>query len=89
MAGFIEELYYGEINPQKGMFSKYIEASKAYEKLEEAENFFLENLQGELLKKFKEYIQTSDDCGSYSNAYYYKKGFRDGARFVNDVFSDD
>lgn len=89
MASFIDDFYYGELDPQEGMFKKNRDAYKAYQKLEENEKFFLENLQGEYLRKFRDYMQSFDDCCGLSNAFSYKKSFRDGARFTNDVFSDD
>ena len=87
--GFIEDFYNGEHNPQKGIFNYNSEVCEAYEKMVKTEEALLSNLKGEFLEQFRAYVDSSTDFYGMSHIFSYKKGFRDGARFANDVYADD
>ena len=89
MSSYIEDLYFGELTPQAGIYDKHKDIRNALEKADETEKYLLENLKGDLLEKFKTHIDATEDFYGLSAVYSYKKGFRDGARLTNDIFSND
>ena len=86
MANFIEELYYGNIEPQN-VNSK---ESKAYSRemkiLSENEDILLEKLPEEDKKLFLEYVDAWGIVNGESVADSFITGFRLGARFTYDTF---
>ena len=85
MANFIEELYYGNIEPQNTK-----KKSKAYSKemkvLTENEDILLEKLPEEDKKLFLEYVDVWGIVDGESVVDSFIIGFRLGARFTYDAF---
>ena len=86
MANFIEELYYGNIEPQNVRSKE----SKAYNRemrvLSKNEDTLLENLSEEYRKLFLEYVDAWGIVNGESVADSFITGFRLGAKFVYDTF---
>lgn len=64
------------------------DVSKAYEKMVATEESLMKNLKGDFLEQFRAYVDSSTDFYGLSHSYSYKNGFRDGARFSNDVYAE-
>ena len=86
MVNFIEELYYGNIEPQnkKGRESKNY--SREMKVLSENEDILLEKLSLEDKKLFLEYVDAWGIVDGESVVDSFITGFRLGAKFTYDVF---
>ena len=89
MSKFIEEFYYGNIDPQ----ARSIKQNKAVKKQMEAlmlnEDYLTENLSGESKKKFLEFCNAWGVVNGESNLDSFIMGFRLGANFAYDTFVSD
>ena len=86
MANFIEELYYGNIEPQNTKKKKSKAYSREMKVLTENEDSLLEKLPEEDKKLFLEYVDAWGIVNGESVADSFITGFRIGAKFVYDTF---
>lgn len=89
MKNFIEELYYGNIDPQARGFTKNSRIKKAYDKIAELEKQLNERIGIEEQEVLKSFINTNSEITAESELDKFIVGFRLGARFVYDTFLND
>ena len=89
MENFIEELYYGNIDPQARGFTKDSHIKKAYDKITELEKLLNESLDSEEKELFISFVNTNSEITAESELDKFIVGFRLGARFVYDTFVND
>ena len=88
MAKFIEELYYGNIDPQVRSTRQNNKYQKQMEILMLNEEFLTDNLTGENKKKFLEYVNAWSVVNGESALDSFITGFRIGANFSYEAFAD-
>lgn len=88
MAKFIEELYYGNIDPQVRNTRQNKKYQKQMEILMLNEDFLTDNLTGENKKKFLEYVNAWSVINGESALDSFITGFRIGANFSYEAFAD-
>ena len=86
MANFIEEFYYGNLNPQARSTKENKTVQKQMEVLMLNENFLIENLSGESKKIFLNFCNVWGVVNGESNLNSFIMGFRLGANFTYDTF---
>ena len=86
MVNFIEELYYGNIEPQNKKRRESRNYSREMKVLSENEDVLLEKLPLEDRKLFLEYVDAWGIVDGESIVDSFVTGFRLGARFTYDVF---
>lgn len=86
MSGFIEEFYYGNIEPQMCNSKLNNELKKMLSTLTEKEELLTEKLNGEEKVLFLKYVNTYNEFLAFSIADGFISGFRLGARFTYDTF---
>lgn len=89
MAKFIEELYYGNIDPQVRNTKENKNYQKQMEILMLNEEFLEENLTGENKKKFLEYVNAWSVVNGESTLDSFITGFRIGANLSYEAFADE
>ena len=89
MARFIEEFYYGNIDPQARSIKQNKAVKKQMEVLMLNEDYLTENLSGESKKKFLEFCNAWGVVNGESNLDSFIMGFRLGANFAYDTFVSD
>ncbi len=89
MSGFIEEFYYGNIEPQACNSELNKELKKLLSTLTEKEELLTAKLNGEEKDLFLKYVNAYNDFLAFSIADGFISGFRLGARFTYDTFVDD
>ena len=82
--GFIEELYYGNINPNEKRYKSPTPYDKAVKTFSDIENKLSKELNGENLKLFNELVNASDEISSTSGVENFKIGFRLGVMMMCD-----
>ena len=86
MGKFIEEFYYGNIDPQ----ARSTKQNKAVQKQMEVpmlnEEFLTEALSGENKKKFLDFVNVWSVVNGEPNLVSFMMGFRLGANFTYDTF---
>ena len=86
MGKFIEEFYYGNLDPQ----ARSTEQNKAMQKQMEVlmlnEDYLTEKLSGESKKKFLDFVNAWGVVNGESNLDSFIMGFRLGANFTYDTF---
>ena len=86
---FIEELYYGNINPNENRNRKPLPYEKAVQTFSEIECKLTKELNGENLKLFNDLVIASDEISATSGVENFKIGFRLGVLMMCDsLFSD-
>ena len=85
---FIDELYYGNIDPHESEVMKNKEFKHRMQQLCDTENKLQNSLTGELSKTFEKYCDCWSFINSECNREAFKSGFKLGAKFVFDVFDD-
>ena len=89
MLKFIEEFYYGNLDPQ----ARRDKGNKAVQKQMEVvmlnEDYLTENLSGESKKKFLNFCNAWSVVNGESNLDSFIIGFRLGANFTYDTFVND
>ena len=86
---FIEELYYGNINPNENRNRKPLPYEKAVQTFSEIECKLTKELNGENLKLFNDLVNASDEISATSGVEIFKMGFRFGVMMMCDsLFSD-
>ena len=86
MGKFIEEFYYGNIDPQARSTKENKAVQKQMEILMLNEDFLTENLSGESKKKFLEFSNAWSVVNGESNLDSFIMGFRLGANFTYVTF---
>lgn len=86
MSGFIEEFYYGNIEPQACNSELNKELKKLLSTLTEKEELLTSTLNGEEKDLFSEYVNAYNEFVSLSIVDGFISGFRLGARFTYDTF---
>lgn len=88
MSNFIEELYYGNIEPQELSTELSAKLKKKLSKLTEKEEQLTAKLNGEEKDLFLNYVKAYAEFSSISNEDSFISGFRLGAKFTYDTFID-
>ena len=83
---FIEELFYGNIDPQEKSIKKNRKVKREMRILSENEDWLLKELAGEPQKRFLEYVDAWGIVNGESVVDSFITGFRLGARFAYDTF---
>lgn len=86
MGKFIEEFYYGNIDPQARSTKQKKAVQKQMEVLMLNEVFLTERLSGESKKKFLDFLNAWGVVNGESNLDSFMMGFRLGASFTYDTF---
>lgn len=86
MSGFIEEFYYGNIEPQACNTELNKELKKMLSALAKKEELLTAKLNGEEKDLFSEYVNAYNEFLAFSIADGFISGFRLGARFAYDTF---
>ena len=86
MGKFIEEFYYGNIDPQARSTKQNKTVQKQMEVLMLIEDYLTENLSGESKKKFHDFVKAWSVVNGESNLDSFMMGFRLGANFTYDTF---
>lgn len=86
MKSFIEEFYYGNIDPQELSSELGSSLKKKLNSLVKNEDEFREKLTDEEKKMFQQYTNSYTEFLNMSIADSFISGFRLGAKFTHDVF---
>ena len=86
MSDFIEDFYYGNIEPQEISTELRTELKKKLDSLSQAEEQLTSKLTDEEKDLFIKYASQSSEFLCVSNADSFIVGFRLGARFTYDTF---
>ena len=89
MGKFIEEFYYGNLDPQARSTKENKTVQKQMEVLMLNEDFLSENLSGENKKKFLDFVNAWGVVNGESNLDSFIMGFRLGANFTYYTFVND
>ena len=86
MKNFIEELYYGNIDPQNSGFEDDTGVQRELRTIGECEDWLTEHLTGEEKKRFLDFADAWSAYNGDATLEGFITGFRLGARFVLDAF---
>ena len=86
MSGFIEDLYYGNIEAQELSSELGSTLKKKLNTLAKSEEELREKLSAEEKKLFEKYTNSCNEFLSMCTADGFISGFRLGAKFTHDVF---
>ena len=89
MSGFIEDFYYGNIEPQECCSELKSGLKKKLNFLTEKEELLTSRLNGKERDLFVTYVSTYNDFLTVSIADSFISGFRLGAKFTLDTFVTD
>ena len=89
MTNFIEEFYYGNIDPQARSFEQNPKVQRDMEILTDNEDFLTDKLSGEEKKRFIQYVDAWASVNGEATLDSFITGFRLGARFMMDTFLSD
>ncbi|MEE0866752.1 MAG: hypothetical protein UIL37_00410 [Clostridia bacterium] len=81
---FIEELYYGNINPNEKRYKKATPYDEALSVFTANEDKLKEALSGEHLKLFNDLVNASDEISATNGVENFKIGFRLGVKMMCD-----
>ena len=81
---FLDELYYGNINPNENRNRKKLPYEKALKTFSDIESKLTKELNGENLKLFNELVNASDEISAASGVENFKIGFRLGVKMMCD-----
>ena len=88
MTDFIRELYYGNLKPQsEGEISDALAGLVTH--AGDLEEHLTDALDGDLLNRFLEYVDTCNEIDALGSEESFITGFRYGARFAADIFGGD
>ena len=86
---FLDELYYGNINPNENRNRKKLPYEKVLKTFSDIESKLTTELNGENLKLFNELVNASDEISATSGVENFKIGFRLGVLMMCDsLFSN-
>ena len=86
MKSFIEELYYGNIDPQNNGFLDNESVQRELQTISDNEDWLTEHLTGEQKKRFLDFADAWSAYNGDATLDGFITGFRLGARFVLDTF---
>ena len=86
MSTFIEDFYYGNIEPQEVTYELTPKLKKKLSNLAEKEEQLTARLTGEDKELFQDYVSAYIEFSTTSNADSFISGFRLGARFTYETF---
>ena len=86
MTNFIEEFYYGNIDPQARSFGQNKKVQRDMEILTANEDFLTDKHSGEEKKRFIQYVDAWASVNGESTLDSFITGFRLGAQFTFDTF---
>ena len=86
MTNFIEEFYYGNIDPQARSFEQNKKVQHDMQTLTDNEDFLTDKLTGEEKKRFIQYVDAWASVNGESTLDSFITGFRLGAQFAFDTF---
>ena len=86
MKSFIEEFYYGNIDPQNSGFEDDAGVQRELRTISENEDWLTEHLTGEEKKRFLDFADAWSAYNGEATLDGFIPGFRLGARFVMDTF---
>ena len=86
MKSFIEELYYGNIDPQDSGFEQDESVQRELRTISENEDWLTEHLAGGEKKRFLDFADAWSAYNGDATLDGFIAGFRLGARFVMDTF---
>lgn len=89
MSHFIEEFYYGNIEPQESITELKAKIKKKLDSLSQTEEQLTSKLTEEERTLFLKYASQSGEFLCISNADSFISGFRLGAKFTYDTFVTD
>lgn len=89
MSHYIEDFYYGNIEPQESITELKTEIKKKLDALSQAEEQLTSKLTEEEKALFLKYASQSSEFLCVSNADSFMAGFRLGSRFTYDTFVTD
>ena len=89
MAGFIENFYYGNIDPQFRSFQRGDPVKKISADINQLEEQLTNRLQGEEKRMFLNFVNAYGEMMGESNLESFTSGFRYGAKFMLDTFLSD
>ena len=89
MSHFIEEFYYGNIEPQESITELKAEIKKKLDALSQTEEQLTSKLTEEEKALFVKYASRTSEFLCISNADSFIAGFRLGAKFAYDTFVTD
>ena len=89
MAGFIEEFFYGNIDPQARSSTQNSAVQKEMQRLSDYEEEMTNQLIGEEKRKFLAYVNAWGVVNGKGNLDSFIIGFRLGAAFMQDTFLSD
>ena len=81
---FIEELYYGNINPNEKRYDKCTHYAKTMRKFCDSENKLVKMLKGKPLHLVNDLINASDEIVAITSIENFKLGFRLGVQMICD-----
>ena len=87
MKSIIEELYYGNIDPQNSGFEDNESVQRELRTISENEDWLTEHLTGEEKKRFLDFADAWSAYNGDATLDGFITGFRLGARFVLDTFA--
>lgn len=86
---FIEELFYGNINPNEKRCSKDSEYARVLKRFCDNEKKLSEQLSGDNLKLFNDLINAHDELTSCISVEYFKIGIILGVQLMTNCFKYD
>jgi len=86
MTNFIEEFYYGNIDPQARSSEQNEKVKHDMQPSTDNENFLTDKLSGEEKKRFLQYVDAWASVNGESTLDSFITGFRLGAQFALDTF---
>ena len=86
MKSFIEELYYGNIDPQNSSFEDNVSVQRELRMISDNEDWLTEHLSGEEKKRFLDFADAWSAFNGDSTLDGFVTGFRLGAWFILDSF---
>lgn len=89
MTGFIEEFFYGNIDPQARSSTQNSAVQKEMQRLSDYEEEMTNQLIGEEKRKFLAYVNAWGVVNGEGNLDSFIIGFRLGAAFMQDTFLSD
>ena len=89
MTGFIEEFFYGNIDPQARSSTQNSAVQKEMQRLSDYEEEMTNQLIGEEKRKFLAYVNAWGVVNGEGNLDSFIIGFRPGAAFMQDTFLSD
>ncbi len=86
---FIEELYFGNINPNEKRFDRDSQYARSLEEFCKNENNLSDMLSAEQQQLFNQLVNAHDEITSCTTIEYFKIGFILGVQLMTDCFKYD